>query len=122
MAHRRVSFALVTAALALACAAWLWVAPLPAFAQPATVRVVELNTATQAELEQVPGIGPQLAERLLAARADGHFADWPDAARRVKGLGPATQRKLAAGGLRVAGASLPGYPPAAAAAASSPQP
>lgn len=118
MAHRRVSAALITAALALACAAWLWLAPALAYAQPAAVRVVELNTATQAELEQVPGIGPQLAERLLTARANGPFADWSDAARRVKGLGPATQRKLAAGGLRVSGQSLPGSGPEATASAS----
>ncbi len=65
--------------------------------------LVELNTASRAQLESVPGIGPQLAERLLAARP---FADWADALRRVKGLGRASAQRLSAQGLRVNGQPL----------------
>lgn len=64
---------------------------------------LEINTATQAQLESLPGIGPQLAERMLAARAQSPFADWADLRRRVKGLGPSTARKLSGAGLRVKG-------------------
>ena len=61
---------------------------------------VEANTATQAQLESLPGVGPQLAERLLKARP---FADWADLRHRVKGVGEPTARKLSAAGLRVKG-------------------
>ena len=64
---------------------------------------LEINTATQAQLESLPGIGPALAERILAARMAGVFADWPDLRHRVKGIGTVTARKLSAAGLRVNG-------------------
>lgn len=69
-------------------------------AEPAPL---ELNTASRAELESLPGIGPQLAERLLAARAEAPFADWAALRRRVRGIGPALARRLSEQGLRVQG-------------------
>jgi competence protein ComEA len=78
---------------------------------------LEINAATQAQLESLPGVGPALAERILAARASAPFSDWADLRRRVKGIGPATARKLSNAGLRVEGRPLD---EAAAAAASSP--
>ncbi|MDN3920187.1 ComEA family DNA-binding protein [Roseateles violae] len=72
----------------------------PVEAQPATL---ELNTASLAQLESLPGIGPALAERLLAARVQRTFEDWNDLHRRVRGIGPATAAKLSAQGLRVNG-------------------
>ena len=73
----------------------LWAA-LPALAQAE----VESNTATRAELESLPGLGPALAQRLLAARP---FKDWADLMRRVPGVKAAAARRLSAAGLRVAG-------------------
>lgn len=61
---------------------------------------VEANTATQAQLESLPGVGPSLAERILKARP---FADWDELRHRVKGIGKATAAKLSAAGLRVQG-------------------
>ena len=61
---------------------------------------VEVNTASQAQLESLPGIGPALAERLLKARP---FSDWADLRHRAKGVGKATAVKLSAAGLRVQG-------------------
>lgn len=82
----------------------LWALSLPvcsALAQvPATT---ELNLANQAELEQVAGLGPQLAERLLQARREGLFVSWADAQKRIKGLGPASAKRLSDHGLRVNG-------------------
>lgn len=78
--------------------AWLlWAMAGPALAQAE----VEANTATRAELESLPGLGPALAQRLLAARP---FKDWADLTRRVPGIKAATAKKLSAAGLRVAGA------------------
>jgi predicted flap endonuclease-1-like 5' DNA nuclease len=45
---------------------------------------VELNTATQAELESLPGIGPVLARRIIEARPFRSVDDLD----RVKGIGP----------------------------------
>jgi competence ComEA-like helix-hairpin-helix protein len=49
---------------------------------------IDVNAATAAELEVLPGLGPQLAERIAADRAAlGAFADLDDLAR-VPGIGP----------------------------------
>lgn len=78
----------------------LW-AVLPAIAQAE----VEANTASRAQLESLPGLGPALVQRLLAARP---FKDWADLTHRVPGIKAATARKLSAAGLRVAGEAFPG--------------
>ena len=78
--------------------------PVGAGAEPAPL---EVNSASQAQLESLPGIGPALAERMLAARAQEHFKDWADLRRRVRGLGEASARKLSAQGLRVQGQAYP---------------
>lgn len=82
---------------ALTVAAWL-------FCTSALAAPVDANLANQAELEQIKGLGPQRVEQVLAERkAGGPFRDWADLARRIKGIGPATARKLSDAGLVVAG-------------------
>lgn len=66
----------------------------------AQVPQLEVNTASRAQLESLPGIGPALAARLLAARP---FSDWTDLMRRTSGVRAATARKLSEAGLRVDG-------------------
>ena len=61
---------------------------------------VEVNTASRAQLESLPGLGPTLVQRLLAARP---FESWADLIRRVPGVKAAAARRLSAAGLRVAG-------------------
>lgn len=62
---------------------------------------VEVNQATEAELDSVKGIGPATSTRILQARKQGTFKDWADLIRRVKGLSAA---KLSRQGLTVNGA------------------
>jgi len=81
----------------------------PAWAAP------DVNQASQAELESLPGIGPGLSGRILGERQQGPFKDWADLLRRVKGLGGASAARLSAAGLTVQGL---GYMEPAAAAAS----
>jgi competence protein ComEA len=55
---------------------------------------VDLNRATRAELMQVPSIGPQLAERIVAHRESrGRFASIDDLTA-VHGIGDATLNKM----------------------------
>ena len=52
-------------------------------------RRLSLNAATAAELERLPGIGPSLAERIVAYRdAHGPFTSM-DELCQVRGIGPA---------------------------------
>jgi competence protein ComEA len=61
--------------------------PSTARSQPAGK--LNLNTATAADLETLPGIGPALAERIVAHRLEhGPFADVEDI-MDVRGIGPA---------------------------------
>lgn len=57
---------------------------------------LDLNRATEAELADLPGIGPALAARIAAHRdAVGPFAEWSDL-ERVSGIGPSLRRRLEA--------------------------
>jgi competence protein ComEA len=62
---------------------------------------LEVNTANEAELDGVRGLGPSSTERILKAREQGLFKDWADLMQRVKGIKPATAVKLSAAGLTV---------------------
>jgi competence protein ComEA len=56
----------------------------------ATGDLVNINTATAAELEELPGIGPAIAAAIIAHRQkNGSFAS-VDALDDVQGIGPAT--------------------------------
>lgn len=66
---------------------------------------VDVNNATQAELESVKGIGPAIAERILDERHKGPFKDWQDLIDRVKGIRGSSAAKYSAEGLTVNGAS-----------------
>lgn len=51
------------------------------------------NSATLAQLDTLPGIGPVLAQRIVDARVLRPF-EKPDDLRRVKGIGPKTLEKI----------------------------
>lgn len=74
---------------------------------------VDVNRASEADLDGIKGIGPALSARILAERAKGPFQDWRDLISRVKGIGPAAAGRLSADGLTVNGA---GYAPPGTAA------
>ncbi|HKW51255.1 MAG TPA: helix-hairpin-helix domain-containing protein [Candidatus Eisenbacteria bacterium] len=55
---------------------------------------IDLDRATARELERLPGIGPGLAARILADRAERGPYRTPDALLRVKGIGPRTLERI----------------------------
>lgn len=69
---------------------------------------LEINTATEAQLDGVKGLGPSSTGRILLAREAGPFKDWADFMARVKGIKAAAAHKLSAEGLTVNGAPFQG--------------
>jgi competence protein ComEA len=69
---------------------------------------VDINKASQAELEAVKGIGPAMAEKMLAERKKAPFKDWNDVTTRVKGVGDASASKFSQNGLTVNGSAFTG--------------
>lgn len=71
----------------------LGAAILPAKKKP-PAKPVNLNTATSAELQQVPGIGPATAEKILQMRKSyGPFKSVDDLLA-IRGLGPKRLEKM----------------------------
>ena len=65
-----------------------------AFSTESAAEKVNINLATQAELEALPGVGPVLAARILAYRDEvGAFYDVGEL-RRVEGIGDKTLQNL----------------------------
>lgn len=57
--------------------------------------VVDLNTATQAELEELPGVGPVMAAAILAWREENGKFGSVEELQEISGIGPKTYEKLA---------------------------
>jgi len=57
------------------------------------VQIVRINSASVSELQQLPGIGPALAQRIVDTRSRGRFASVEDLLR-VPGIGKAKLAKL----------------------------
>ncbi|MSU77246.1 MAG: hypothetical protein EXS16_04020 [Gemmataceae bacterium] len=54
---------------------------------------IDINSASQADLQKLPGIGPKLSQRILDERAKAAFKN-VDELRRVSGIGPKTLEKI----------------------------
>lgn len=65
---------------------------------------VDVNTASEADLDSIKGIGPGTSSKMLEVRKAGKFKDWPDLIERVPGIGDKRAAKLSAAGLTVNGA------------------
>jgi competence protein ComEA len=55
---------------------------------------ININTAAQAALEELPGIGPALAQRIIDYRDENGPFEQPEDVMNVSGIGPATYEKL----------------------------
>lgn len=63
--------------------------------------MVIVNDTDEADLTVCPGIGPELARSIIAARTQSRFFSWDDLRKRVKGIGPATVMRLQNEGVRL---------------------
>jgi competence protein ComEA len=84
---------------------FLYVGLTLAFLSPAMA--LDINQASEAELDGLRGIGPPFTRRLMAARAQHPFEDWSDLMQRVSGMGPRVAQSLSDQGLTVQGLPLP---------------
>jgi len=73
---------------------------------------LEINQASEAELDSVRGMGPAMSRAILAERQRQPFTDWADLMRRVKGIRSASAERFAAQGLTVNGQTWSAPPPA----------
>jgi competence protein ComEA len=79
------------AALAMCCATTMAMA------------AIDVNKATEADLDALKGIGPVTSKLILNERKKGAFKDWQDFIDRVKGVGEARAAKFSEEGLTVNG-------------------
>lgn len=64
---------------------------------------INANTAPVEVLQTVTGIGPTLAQRIVAERRNGPYKSLDDLQARVRGIGETSIRKMRAAGLTVSG-------------------
>ncbi|PTT21527.1 hypothetical protein DBR12_06415 [Acidovorax sp. HMWF029] len=72
-------------------------------ATTAAFAAVDVNTATEAELDGIKGIGPGLSGRIIEERKSAPFKDWADFIGRVGGVGNKTAVNFSKEGLTVNG-------------------
>jgi competence protein ComEA len=89
------------------------VAAVAALFAAAAFAAVDVNKATQAELESVKGVGPAIAGKILDERKKGTFKDWADFIARVDGVGETNAAKFSAEGMTVGGTAFKAAAPAA---------
>jgi len=69
---------------------------------------IDLNQATEVELDGLKGLGPALTQEMLNERKKAPFKNWDDVTSRVKGIGPQKARSLSEQGVRVQGKAYAG--------------
>ena len=74
----------------------------------AAFAAVDVNKATDAELDGVKGIGPVTTRLITSERKKSEFKNWDDFITRVKGVGDKRAAEFSASGLTVGGAVYTG--------------
>jgi competence protein ComEA len=75
-----------------------------AFAGVAFAAAVDVNKATEAELDSIKGVGPAMSGKIIKERQKAPFKDWTDFINRTKGIGPSAAKRFSAEGMNVGGA------------------
>lgn len=74
----------------------------------AAFAAVDVNKASEAELDGIKGIGPVTSKLIVSERKKGEFKNWEDFVTRVKGVGDKNAAKFSAEGMTVGGAAYAG--------------
>lgn len=74
----------------------------------AAFAAVDVNKATEAELDSIKGIGPVTSKLIMTERKKGEFKNWDDFVSRVKGVGDKSAAQFSAEGLTVSGSAYTG--------------
>lgn len=77
-----------------------------AFAAATAFAAVDVNNASQADLDSIKGIGPGTTTKIMEQRKSAKFKDWGDLIQRVSGIGEKRAAKLSSEGLTVNGAAF----------------
>jgi competence protein ComEA len=72
----------------------------------ALAMALDINQATEAELDSLKGMGPSLSAKVVRARAQAPFQNWQDLMQRVSGIGKVKVQQFSEQGLTVNGQSL----------------
>lgn len=80
-----------------------WMMALLALVAASAFAAVDVNSASEADLDSIKGIGPSTSTRILEERKVSKFKDWADLIQRVPGIGDKRAAKLSAEGLTVNG-------------------
>jgi competence protein ComEA len=67
---------------------------------------LDINKASEAELDSIKGIGPSTSSKILDERKKASFKDWNDFITRVKGIGEAKATQFSAEGVTINGAAF----------------
>jgi competence protein ComEA len=81
--------------------AFLWPISLWLTSLTNVASALDLNTATEADLDSLKGLGPAITQRIMQARTQAPFQDWADVHQRVKGIGPKLTASLVEQGVTV---------------------
>ena len=71
----------------------------------AAFAAVDVNQASEAELDGIKGVGPATSRLIVAERNKSEFKNWADFIGRIKGLGDKSAARFSAQGLTVNGAA-----------------
>ena len=74
----------------------------------AAFAAVDVNKASEAELDGIKNIGPATSKRIITERKKGEFKSWEDFMGRVKGVKEKRAAEFSAAGLTVSGAAYTG--------------
>ncbi len=89
------------------------IAAMLSLAASIALAAVDVNKASEADLDSIKGIGPGTSEKIIEQRKATPFKNWGDLMTRVKGIGEKRAAKLSGEGLTVNGEA---YKPAASSA------
>ncbi len=72
----------------------------------ASFAALDINQASEAELDSIKGIGPGTSGKILDERKKAPFKDWNDFIVRVKGIGAGKAAQFSAEGVTVNNAAF----------------